>query len=175
MKKTIRRFALALAAVALTAAPVLANNGAPKPLAERVRHELAMLPYYSIFDDVSFRVDGTTVYLSGDVRQPVLKSGAENAVKHTEGVTQVVDNIHALPLSPFDNRIRMAEFRAVFGYSGLYRYAMGTSPGVRIIVDNGHVKLLGFVANQGDKSLAGIRANGVPGVFAVENDLQVVN
>ena len=175
MKKTIGRFALALASIAVTAVPMLADNGAPKPLAERVRHELAMLPYYSIFDDVSFRVDGTTVYLTGDVRQPVLKSDAVNAVKHIEGVTQVVDNIHVLPLSPFDNRIRMAEFQAVFGYSNLYRYAMGTSPSVRIIVDNGHVKLVGFVANQGDKNMAGIRANGVPGVFAVENDLQVAN
>jgi hyperosmotically inducible protein len=175
MKETIRKFVLALAAVTVSCAPMLANNGAPKPLAERVRHELAMLPYFSIFDDVSFRVDGTTVYLSGDVRQPVLKSDAESAVKHTEGVTQVVDNIQVLPLSPFDNRIRMAEFQAVFGYSDLYRYAMGTSPSVRIIVANGHVRLLGFVANQGDKKMAGIRANGVPGVFAVENDLQVAN
>jgi hyperosmotically inducible protein len=175
MKNTIRRIAITLAAVAFTAAPMLANNGAPKPLAERVRHELAMLPYYSIFDDVTFRIEGTTVYLSGDVRQPVLKSDAESAVKHTEGVTQVVDNIRVLPLSPFDNRIRMAEFRAVFGYSDLYRYAMGTSPSVRIIVDNGHVKLVGYVANQGDKNMAGIRANGVPGIFAVENDLQVAN
>jgi hyperosmotically inducible protein len=175
MKKRIGKWTVALVAVALTAAPMFANTNAPKPLEDRVRHELLMLPYFSIFDDVAFRIDGSTVYLSGDVRWPVLKSDAENAVKHTEGVTRVVDNIHVLPLSPLDDRIRRAEFRAVFGYADMYRYAMGTSPSVRIIVDSGHVRLIGFVNNQGDKNIAGIRANGVSGVFSVQNDLVVAN
>ncbi|MGA3027743.1 MAG: BON domain-containing protein [Bryobacteraceae bacterium] len=175
MKKTIGKWTLALAAVALTVVPALANNGAPRLLEDRVRHELLMLPYYSVFDNLSFRVDGSTVYLSGNVRMPFLKSDAGNAVKRVEGVTQVVNDIHVLPFSPFDNRIRVAEYRAVFGYGGLYRYAMGTDPGVRIIVDNGHVQLVGFVNSQTDKNIAGIRANGVPGVFSVENDLQVAN
>jgi hyperosmotically inducible protein len=175
MKKTIGKWTLALAALALTAAPMLANNTGPKSLEDRVRHELLMLPHYSIFDDLSFRVDGSTVYLSGDVRLPFLKSDAENTVKRIEGVTQVVDDVHVLSVSPFDNRIRAAEYRAVFGFAGMYRYAMGANPSVRIIVDNGRVKLVGFVNSRGDKNIAGIRANGVPGVFSVQNDLEVAN
>ena len=174
MKKRIGKLTVALVAAALTVAPGFANtNNMPKTLEDRVRHELLMLPYFSIFDDVGFRVDGSTVYLRGDVRWPVLKSDAEAAVKHVEGVTRVVDDIHVLPLSPIDNRIRQAEFRAVFGYAGLYRYAMGADPSVRIIVENGHVRLVGFVNSQFDKNVAGIRANGVPGVFSVQNDLVV--
>ncbi len=175
MKRTIGKWTLALAAVALAAGPMFAKDNTPKPLTERVRHELAMLPYISVFDNLSFHVDGSTVYLTGDVRMPFLKSDAQNAVKHMEGVTQVVNNIHVLPLSSFDNRIRIAEYRAVFGFSDLGRYAIPVNPPVRIIVDNGHVQLVGFVNSQGDKNIAGIRANGVSGVFSVQNDLQVVN
>jgi hyperosmotically inducible protein len=175
MKRTIGKWTLALAAVALTAAPILAKDSAPRPLEDQVRHELLILPYYSIFDNLSFRVDGSTVWLSGDVRMPFMKSDAEKVVKRIAGVTRVVDDIRVLPLSPFDNRIRAAEYRAVFGYAGLYRYAMGANPSIRIIVDNGHVTLVGFVGSQADKNLAGIRANGVPGVFSVRNDLEVAN
>jgi osmotically-inducible protein OsmY len=95
------------------------------------------------------------------------------AVKRVPGVTQVVDNIRVLPLSTFDRQIRAAEYRAVFGFAGLYRYAMGTQPSIHIIVDNGHVTLRGVVDNQGDKSVAYIRANSVPGVFSVTNELRV--
>ena len=175
MNKTIGRWTIALAAVALTAAPMFAKNSAPRPLEDQVRHELLMLPYYSVFDNLSFRVDGSTVYLSGSVRKPFLKSDAKNVVKRIAGVTQVVDDIRVLPLSSFDNRIRVAEYRAVFGYGGLYRYALGANPSVRIIVDNGHVKLVGFVGSQADKNIAGIRANGVAGVFSVQNNLEVAN
>jgi len=142
-------------------------------LNDAVRHELVMLPYYSVFDDLAFSVDNGTVTLVGDVTRPVLKSDAGNVVKRIPGVTNVVNNIKVLPLSSFDNRIRVATYRAVFGYAGLYRYAMGTNPSVRIIVDNGHVTLKGIVANQGDKNIAYIRANGVPGVFSVTNELTV--
>jgi hyperosmotically inducible protein len=142
-------------------------------LTDEVRHELVMLPYYSVFDDLEFKVDNGTVTLLGDVTRPVLKSDAGNVVKRLPGVTNVVNDIKVLPLSPFDNRIRVATYRSVFGYAGLYRYAMGTNPSIRIIVDNGHVTLKGVVANQGDKNLAYIRANGVPGVFSVTNDLVV--
>ena len=175
MKKIIGKWALAVAAVALTAAPIFAKDNAPRPLPDEVRHQLLMLPYYSVFDNLDYRVDGTTVYLTGSVRMPVLKSDAEHAIKRIEGVTKVVDNIHVQPVSMFDNRIRLAEYRAVFGFGGLYRYAMGTNPSVRIIVDNGHVQLVGYVQSQGDKNIAGIRANGVSGVFSVQNDLQVAN
>jgi len=95
------------------------------------------------------------------------------AVKHIEGVGQVVNQIKVLPLSPFDDQIRRATYRAIFGYGGLYRYAMGANPSIHIIVDNGHVKLEGVVSSQMDKNIAGIRANGVPGVFSVTNDLRV--
>ncbi len=175
MNKLIRNVALGVATVALAAAPVFASPGPPKPLAERVRHELMMLPYYTIFDDLGYRVEGNTVYLSGDVVRPVLKSDAGNVVKHIEGVENVVNNINVLPLSPLDNGIRRAEYRAIFGFGGLYRYAMGANPTIHIVVDNGHVKLIGVVGNQMDRNMAGIRANGVPGVFSVDNDLVVAH
>jgi hyperosmotically inducible protein len=171
MNSKILSIALALA-LASSTAPLFAR--APQgDLGDAVRHELVMLPYYTIFDDLGYQVDGSTVILTGDVTQPVLKSDAEHVVKRIPGVTNVVDNIRVLPLSPFDNQTRRAVYRAVFGYAGLYRYAMGALPSVHIIVDNGHVTLKGIVDNEGDKNLAYIRANGVPGVFSVTNELRV--
>jgi hyperosmotically inducible protein len=113
------------------------------------------------------------VILTGDVVWPVLKSDAEHAVKRIPGVANVVNNIRVLPLSPFDNQTRVAVYRSVFGFASLYRYAMGANPSIHIIVDNGHVTLKGVVDNEGDKNLAYIRANGVPGVFSVTNELRV--
>jgi hyperosmotically inducible protein len=174
MRKSIQRLSIALACAVL-AVPMFLQAANPKPLPERVRHELAMLPYYNVFDDLGFRVDNNgTVYLYGDVTDPVLKSDAQRAVQHVEGVTQVVNNINVLPLSPMDWQIRRAEYRAIFGYGPMYRYAMGAMPSIHIIVSNGHVKLEGAVDNQGDKNIAGIRANSVPGVFSVQNDLKVM-
>jgi BON domain-containing protein len=170
--KKLQMVSLALALAAFTV-PVFAKYQA-RDLGDAVRHELVMLPYYNIFDSLEYRVDdGGVVTLSGAVTQPVLKSDAEHAVKKIPGVTQVVNNIKVLPLSPMDNRIRAAEYRAIFGFASLYRYAMGANPSIHIIVDNGHVTLIGVVANEGDKNLANIRANGVPGVFSVTNDLRV--
>jgi len=173
MRKLFGAVALA-AAMLFTAAPSFAADNS-KPLAERVRHELVMLPYYNIFDDLSFRVDQQTgtVYLTGQVTDPVLKSDAGNVVKHLEGVQRVVNQIQVLPLSPFDNRIRFAEYRSIYGYPALNRYALGALPSIHIIVDNGHVTLVGVVDSQADKNIAGIRANGVPGVFSVQNNLIV--
>jgi hyperosmotically inducible protein len=143
-------------------------------LIQQVRHELVMLPYYTIFDDLAFRVDGSTITLMGEVTNPVLKSDAGNVVKRIEGVSQVINNIQVLPLSPMDNGIRRAEFRAIYGDPEIGdRYGHMALPAIHIIVNNGHVKLEGVVNNQGDKNLIGIRANSVPGVFSVENDLQV--
>jgi hyperosmotically inducible periplasmic protein len=147
--------------------------GSQIALEQRVTHALLMLPYYNIFDNLEFQVDGDQVTLSGQVTQPVLKSDAANAVKRLEGVQSVTNNIEVLPLSTFDDRIRLATYRAVFGASGLYRYAMGANPSIHIIVDNGHVTLVGVVGSQFDKTVAGVRANGVPGVFSVTNDLRV--
>jgi hyperosmotically inducible protein len=143
-------------------------------LIQEVRHQLVMLPYYTIFDELSFRVDGSTVTLMGEVTNPTLKSDAGNVVKHIEGVTQVNNEIQVLPLSPMDNQIRRAEFRAIYGDPEIGdRYGHQALPGIHIIVNNGHVKLEGVVANQADKNLINIRANSVPNVFSVENDLQV--
>ncbi len=172
MKGIFGKLAMAAACAAL-AIPTFVQASNPKPLPERVRHELAMLPYYNVFDELGFQVNGDTVTLVGKVTNPVLKSDAGRVVKHVEGVGQVVNNIQVLPLSPFDNQIRRAEYRAIFSYGPMYRYAMGAVPSIHIIVENGHVTLEGVVDNQGDKNIAGIRANGVAGVFQVNNNLQV--
>jgi hyperosmotically inducible protein len=134
-----------------------------------------MLPYYTIFDDLAFRVNGSEVTLMGDVTNPVLKSDAENVVKRVEGVTAVHNQINVLPLSPMDNQIRRAEFRAIYGDPAIGdRYGHQALPAIHIIVSNGHVRLEGAVANQGDKNLINVRANAVPNVFGVQNDLKVV-
>jgi hyperosmotically inducible protein len=150
------------------------GNANQSRIAREVRHELVMLPYYGIFDDLAFRVDGSTVTLEGSVARPTLKSDAENVTKKVEGVEKVVNNIKVLPLSPNDNRIRYAEYRAIYGDPQLAtRYGFRALPSIHIIVENGHVTLEGVVANEGDKNLINIRANGVPGVFSVTNNLRV--
>lgn len=176
MKRKFPTIALALA-LAVTAIPMFARTG-PAPtgdMADQVRHQLVMNPYYSVFDDLNYSVDNATgvVTLSGDVTWPVVKTDAVQAVKRVSGVTKVIDNIHVLPLSPMDNQIRRAEYRAIFGFSNMYRYAMGTIPSIHIIVNNGHVTLTGVVNSQADKDVANLRANSVPGVFSVRNDLRV--
>jgi hyperosmotically inducible periplasmic protein len=143
-------------------------------IAQEVRHQLLMLPYYGVFDDLAFRVDGNTVTLLGAVTNPVLKSDAERAVKKIEGVGRVNNQIEVLPLSPMDDQIRLAEFRAIYGDPVLStRYGYRSLPPIHIIVKNGHVTLEGVVANEGDKNLVNIRANSVPGVFSVTNNLEV--
>jgi hyperosmotically inducible periplasmic protein len=143
---------------------------------QEIRHQLVMLPYYSIFDDLAFRVDGGTVTLLGAVTRPTLKSDSENVVKRIEGVTQVNNQIEVLPLSPMDNQIRRAMSRAVYGDPMIGdRYGNRALPSIHILVKNGNVTLEGVVANQADKNLIGIRANSVPNVFKVENNLLVEN
>src|SRR5713226_214470 len=141
-------------------------GSAPVDVGGKVRHELLMLPYYSIFDDLKYQVNGSTVTLSGAVVRPTLKSDAGRVVAHIPGVSRVVNDIEVLPLSPFDNRIRASAYRAIYGYGALQRYALGALPSIHIIVDNGHLTLEGLVANEMDKNLANIRANGVFGVFS---------
>ena len=148
-------------------------NSNEQYIAKEARHELVMLPYYSIFDDLEYQVKGDTVILSGAVVNPTLKSDAENVVKKIEGVSKVVNNIKVLPPSPNDDEIRSRAARAVFGTDGLYRYSMSAVPPVHIIVENGHVTLKGVVDSETDKNLANIAANQVPGVFSVNNELQV--
>lgn len=170
--KVLNRSFIAFAALVLVLSAE-AKSPATGTLEERVRHELAMLPYLNVFDDLSYRVDGSTVTLFGEVTQPTLKSDAQNVVKRTEGVTSVNNQIEVLPLSPMDNQIRMREYRTIFGYPALQRYGMGVIPSIHIIVKNGNVTLTGIVSSQTDSQLAYMRANGVPGVFSVANQLRV--
>jgi hyperosmotically inducible periplasmic protein len=141
---------------------------------KEVRHELLMLPWFGVFDYIAFKVDGYNVTLLGQVTRPTLKSDAENSVKHIEGVEKVDNQIEVLPPSPMDDRIRRRLFRAIYGFGPLEKYALGVQKPIRIIVKNGHVTLEGVIDNDGDKNLAGIRANGVSGTFSVTNNLQVV-
>jgi len=142
-------------------------------LVREVRHELRMLPYYSVFDNLEFSVNGYQVTLMGQVVRPTLKSDAENVVKRIEGVERVVNKIKVLPASFNDNRIRRATYRAIYGHPALSRYALQPVPPIHIIVDNGHVTLVGAVASQMDKNIAYLEANNVPDVFSVTNKLQV--
>jgi hyperosmotically inducible periplasmic protein len=142
-------------------------------LIREVRHQLVLLPYYSVFDNLSFRVEGDTVILEGQVVRPTLKSDAEGVVKNIEGVGRVVNNIEVLPLSPMDDQIRKAVYRAIFSEPGLSRYAESAVPSIHIIVKNGNVTLVGVVDSEADKNLANIRASSVPNVFSVKNELVV--
>jgi hyperosmotically inducible protein len=144
-------------------------------LIREVRHELIMLPYYGVFDNLAFRIDGRTVILEGQVTLPTLKSDAGNAVKRIEGVDKVVNNIEVLPPSPMDDRIRRAVYQSIYSYGPLFKYGGMAVPPIHIIVKNGRVTLDGVVDNETDKNLAGMRANQVPGTFQITNNLRVVN
>ena len=157
----------------LAFAPTLLPQSLGGRMERAIRHELIMLPYYGVFDDLAFRVDGVRVILTGQVTRPTLKSDAESVVKRVEGVGSVDNQIEVLPLSPNDDQIRLMEYRAIYYHPALDRYAMRAVPPIHILVKNGNVTLVGFVASEADKNLAGLYTNGVPGVFSVKNDLQV--
>jgi hyperosmotically inducible protein len=173
--------ALALSAAAVAAKhesnhndAFVAGDASENRIAKEVRHQLVTLPYYGVFDDLAFRVEGSKVTLMGAVTRPTLKSDAENVTKRVEGVTQVENRIEVLPLSSMDDQTRIAVYRAIYGDPSLStRYGYRAVPSIHIIVKNGNVNLEGVVANQGDKDIVNIRANGVPNVFKVTNDLQV--
>ena len=188
MRKEIRALLIAL----LLATPMVAlpNSVAARPqeekkqrseakyrerLSKEVRHQLVLLPWYSVFDNLAYQVQGDKVTLYGQVTRPVLKSDAEAAVKGIEGVASVENNIEVLPLSPFDDQIRRAVYRAIYGEAALSRYSVQAVPSIHIIVKNGNVTLEGVVDNETDKNLANIRANGVPNVFSVKNNLVVAS
>lgn len=140
---------------------------------KQVTHEILMLPYYDEFDAIGFKVEGYDVTLFGKVYHASLKSDAEHAIKNIEGVEKIINQIEILPPSPFDDRLRRQLFRAIYGYGPLQRYGVGSNRPIHIIVDRGHVTLEGVVDSTGDKNLVNIRANQVPGVFSVTNNLQV--
>jgi hyperosmotically inducible protein len=167
------RFKILPVLAAFTAALAFPQDKGAESMAREVRHELVMLPYYGVFDNLAFRVDGGTVTLLGEVTRPTLKSSAENVVKDIEGVENVVNNIKVLPLSPNDDRLRLATYRAIYGQTALNRYALQAVPPIHIIVENGRVTLEGVVASEADKNIAGIQAKGVSGVFEVTNNLRV--
>jgi len=153
------------------------NNAVPQQAEERiqreVRHELLMLPYLDVFDNITYKVNGYDVTLMGQVTRPTLKSDAGNVVKRIEGVEKVDNQIEVLPTSPNDDRLRLQLFRAIYGYPSLQRYAMPVIKPIRIIVKNGHVTLEGVVDSESDKNTAGIQAKSVSGVFSVDNNLVV--
>jgi hyperosmotically inducible protein len=158
---------------------VLTSSPEEAHIVKDVRHNLLMLPYYSIFDDLSFSVNGSVVTLEGACPpEPPLniKSDAEAAVKRVKGVTRVVNNIKELPLSPMDDQIRRAVARAIYGDEEIgTRYGYQALPSIHIIVDNGHVTLKGIVDSQMDDTMIKMKANQVPNVFSVTDDLQVQN
>ena len=138
-----------------------------------VRHEILMLPYFGVFDYITFKVDDSTVTLLGQVTRPTLKNHSANAVKSIEGVEKVDNQIEVLPPSPTDDRIRLALLNEIYNFPSLQRYALPVVKPIRIIVKNGHVSLEGVVDNETDKNTVGIRAQSVPGIFEVKNNLQV--
>ena len=142
-------------------------------LKEEVRHQFVMLPWYSVFDNLAYRIECITVILEGQVQRPSLKPDAESAVKRIESVETVVNNIEVLPPSPHDDRIRRAAYRAIYRSATLQRYALQAVPPIHIIVKNGHITLEGVVANRADKDVANIRARGVSGSFSVTNNLSI--
>jgi hyperosmotically inducible periplasmic protein len=174
-------FAVALLAVAgavFVAPSARAAKGTSvdvSPISRQVQHNLAGLPWYGVFDNLGYQVSGSEVILSGQVisEHSQTKRDAENAVKRIEGVTKVVNNIEVLPPLPFDNRIRRAEYQAIFSQSNLGRYSMGAIPQIHIIVNGGHVTLEGTVMNEMDRNIAGLTANSVAGVFSVTNNLRI--
>jgi hyperosmotically inducible protein len=184
MKKSLLSvFALSMIfSMAALAAPAIQDNQPAGALNQKsldriyheVRHELVMLPFYGVFDNLSYKVDADgTVTLLGQVVRPTLKSDAENVVKRIEGVTKVVNNIEVLPTSSNDDRIRRATYRAIYSNSVLSQYQLRAVPPIHIIVKNGNITLEGVVARSMDKTVAGMQANGVSGAFSVTNNLAV--
>jgi hyperosmotically inducible protein len=154
--------------------PASRNGRRAVALGEEVRHQLVTLPYYSVFDWLEANVTANgEVTLLGDVVRPTTKTDAEARVKDLESVSRVDNKIEVLPLSPSDDQLRIALYRAIFRYdSPLFRYGTAAIPSIHIIVANGRVRLKGVVASVADGQLANTAANQVPGVFEVKNELQ---
>lgn len=184
MKKVSGWFLVAMMCFAMAATAIVQQSGGAaqtstgqqrmqERISREVFHELVMLPQLTIFDNLQFKVDGSKVTLMGQVENAFLKDSAEKVVKKIEGVESVDNQIEVLPASANDDRIRRQVAQAIFSDDRLFRYSMGSVPPIHIIVKNGHVTLEGVVDSQVDKDTAFIRANGVPGVFSVENHLKV--
>jgi hyperosmotically inducible protein len=184
MLKNRTRSGIVLLVISLTISVPMQSNVRPSAnrqrdtksnqnLVREVRHQLLLLPYYSVFDNLVFKVDGDHVTLEGQVTRPTLKSDAEAAVKSIEGLSGVTNNIEVLPPSPMDDQLRHALYRAIYGDTALSKYGWSSMPSIHIIVKNGRASLEGVVDSEADKNLAGLRANGVANVFEVKNNLVV--
>ncbi len=170
MRPTLAKL-LALTAILVTSAGAAGSER----IARQVRHELVMLPYYSVFDNFTYKIDGSKVTIAGQVTRPTLRSAAERVVKRIEGISEVANTIEVLPVSSSDDRIRTTVFRAIYYHPVLSRYAIQSVPPIHIIVKNGDVTLEGVVRDSAEKDIAGVQANGVAGVFSVVNRLVVEN
>lgn len=163
-----------IAIAVLTAGAAFAGSvDAPERVNHEVRHELVMLPFLSVFDNLAFRADGDSVVLFGQVTRPTLKESAEKVVKGIEGIETVDNQIEVLPVSPQDDKLRMALYRSIYGHTSLNRYALPVLKPILIIVKNGDVSLEGIVSSEADKNIANVRAKTVSGVFSVTNNLRV--
>jgi hyperosmotically inducible protein len=166
------KYVLAIALLTTSSTFALDNQAAER-INKDVRRELITLPFLNVFDNLAYRIDGSSVILSGQVTRPILKSDAERVVKRIEGVATVENQIEVLPVSQNDDRLRWSLYHAIYRYPALHRYSLPPHKPIRIIVKNGHVTLEGFVASESDKHIANLRANGVHGVFSVSNNLRI--
>ena len=171
MKKHVIRGLAILSAAVLIGLPLMGQSLSDTQ--ERVRKALVTLPYYSVFDNLAFKVEGSKVILLGQVVRPTLKSSAEAAVSRLEEIDSVENNLEVLPVSPSDDRLRDVTYRAIYGHPSFTRYVIRAVPPIHIIVKNGHIALEGVVASKSDKTFAGVLAKGVPGAFSVTNNLRV--
>ena len=156
-----------------TAQPAPAEEKYPDTLSREIHHQLNVLPYYSVFDNLIFRVQGGKVTLGGSVVRPTLKVHAEQAVKDLSGVISVVNQIEVLPVSTSDDELRRALYRAIYEDKALERYAISTQPSIHIVVKNGNVDLEGTVDSETDRSQAGARAQSAANVLQLKNNLTV--
>jgi len=160
-------------ALLVLAVPVAQAGEHKSTTVDKIRKELVTLPYFGVFDNLEYKVEGDTVTLYGQVVRPSTRQDAERRVARIEGIDRVINNIEVLPLSPFDDSIRARAYRTIFRTGGLYRYAMGANPSIHVIVKNGNLTLEGVVSNRMDSQLAYMAARSVPGVFSVTNNLRV--
>ena len=165
--------ALVIVASASAALAVTPSTPSQGRIAKQVRHELVTLPYYGVFDNLAYKVDGDSVTLYGQVVHATTRGDAAARVSRIAGVSRVVNNISVLPLSSFDNSIRVRTYRAIARTGGLNRYMMGVNPSIHIVVDRGRVTLEGVVSTNMDRQLAYMAANQVSGVFSVTNNLRL--
>ena len=173
-----------------------AKQQATLKLAQEVRKQIVTQPQYGVFDFLHFAIKGNAVILRGKASRTTLKSSVETSIKKIEGVENITNEIEVLPVSPNDDRLRAAVYASIYGYAPLQRYTSNRAGprgmpsvarvaggitsdppvgfhAIHIIVENGNVTLTGVVDSDSDLALAGMRANSVPGVFSVDNDLQV--